>query len=49
MVLYRNSINGIEYIAMFFNSSGSLIDCISDLKATDIAHLARTEAFAQGL
>lgn len=49
MVLYRNIINGIDYIAMFFNSAGSLIDCISDLKATDIAHLARTEAFAQGL
>ena len=49
IVLYRNSINGIDYIAMFFNSAGSLVDCISDLQSTDIAHLARTEAFAQGI
>lgn len=48
-VLYRNSLNGIDFIALFFNSQGVLVDCISDLKAADLLHLSRTEMFAQAL
>ena len=48
-VLYRNALNGIEFIAMFFNNQGVLVDCIPGLSATDILHLSRTEMFAQAL
>jgi len=48
-ILYRNSINGIDFIALFFNSQGVLVDCISDLKSSDIIHLTRSELFAQAL
>lgn len=48
-VLYRNSVNGIDFIAAFFNSQGVLVDCISDLKASDLIHLSRSEMFAQAL
>jgi hypothetical protein len=48
-VLYRNSLNGIDFIGMFFNSSGILVDCISNLKSNDLSHLARTEMFGQAL
>jgi hypothetical protein len=48
-VLYRNTLNGIDFIALFFNSSGILVDCITTLKSSDIIHLSRTEMFAQAL
>lgn len=48
-VFYRNILNGIEFIAMFFNSQGVLVDSITGLSATDILHLSRTEMFAQAL
>lgn len=48
-VLYRNILNGIEFIALFFNSDGVLIDSISNLSASDLLHLSRTELFAQAL
>jgi hypothetical protein len=48
-VLYRNSLNGIDFIGMFFNSSGVLVDCISNLKSNNLAHLVRTEMFGQAL
>ena len=48
-VLYKNSLNGIDFIGMFFNSSGVLVDCISNLKSNNLAHLVRTEMFGQAL
>lgn len=48
-VLYRNVLNGIEFIAQFFNSQGVLIDSIPGLNASDVIHLSRTEMFAQAL
>jgi hypothetical protein len=48
-VLYRNILTGIQFIALFFNNQGVLIDCITDLTASDVLHLSRTEMFGQGL
>ena len=48
-VLYRNIITGIQFIALFFNNQGVLIDCITDLTSNDVIHLSRTEMFGQAL
>ena len=48
-VLYRNAVNGIDFIALFFNSNGYLVDCISNLKIDDVIHLSRDQMFAQAL